>query len=575
MTNLYTQEIEREINDSIQYALQKRGILGWIRSLFNEEESEAVAKEAVADLKRKGLLEEARNYLSKLDELPEWDPSAEAEARKREKEFRKTQITLKILDELPHVKVVKKKLLGIVPRYHVTLNPGYEEFFHNHLGDYTRSEIYSVLQELEAKFTGKNKEKIQALRKEFEKREGISRNKKIAIIIAGILLGAAAGYGLYSLFHKKPNPVLAYLIEKKKSDEYALFKPLDSDGIMQPEEKALIDYFNTLPSEYRNKKEVLSILGSIVSDGRVTAKELNSFKDPDSDGLDTLYEIEIGTDPFKPNPNVAFAVKNGIQDVKLLKSLFSPLDSDGVMQSEEKAWDKLIVNNKEALAVATLLSYLSNQSKDGKITSEELSRADNFTFLVKEMYNVIKGEDKAEDKLSDADYSAKLGLKLGFDKTRATEATAKAIAEYAVAVKEEGLPEQLDALQLLTEGTQNEQYGEKLVDFSPIVFHSVDGNDYVLEIDKPRNTWMLAKQMYLINQTGFPIIKHPEVFEGLNGKIIANAYSLFDAKYGISYMEKEVNNRTITPTDEDVWDLIMLQWKLYSDKAFNKSALYN
>ena len=81
--------------------------------------------------------------------------------------------------------------------------------------------------------------------------------------------------------------------------------------------------------------------------------------------------------------------------------------------------------------------------------------------------------------------------------------------------------------------------------------------------------------MYLINQTGFPIIKHPEVFEGLNGKIIANAYSLFDAKYGISYVEKEVNNRTITPTDKDVWDLIMLQWELYSDKAFNKSALYN
>jgi hypothetical protein len=57
------------------------------------------------------------------------------------------------------------------------------------------------------------------------------------------------------------------------------------------------------------------------------------------------------------------------------------------------------------------------------------------------------------------------------------------------------------------------------------------------------------------------------MFEGLNGKIIANAYSIFDAKYGINYVEQILNGRTLKPTDSDVWDLIMLHWNLYSNKA--------
>jgi len=68
------------------------------------------------------------------------------------------------------------------------------------------------------------------------------------------------------------------------------------------------------------------------------------------------------------------------------------------------------------------------------------------------------------------------------------------------------------------------------------------------------------------------------MFEGLNGKIIANAYSIFDAPYGIKYAEEFINGRTLKPTDKDVWDLIMLQWNLYSNKALQLSGgdkLYN
>ena len=64
----------------------------------------------------------------------------------------------------------------------------------------------------------------------------------------------------------------------------------------------------------------------------------------------------------------------------------------------------------------------------------------------------------------------------------------------------------------------------------------------------------------------------------MNGKIIANAYSIFDASYGINYAEEIINGRTLKPTDKDVWDLIMLQWNLHSNKApqlGGENKLYN
>jgi len=47
---------------------------------------------------------------------------------------------------------------------------------------------------------------------------------------------------------------------------------------------------------------------------------------------------------------------------------------------------------------------------------------------------------------------------------------------------------------------------------------------------------MLAKHLKMINDSGFNILEYPEMFEGINGKVIANTYSFLDAKYGISYV---------------------------------------
>jgi hypothetical protein len=60
----------------------------------------------------------------------------------------------------------------------------------------------------------------------------------------------------------------------------------------------------------------------------------------------------------------------------------------------------------------------------------------------------------------------------------------------------------------------------------------------------------------MLNDSGFDILKHPEIFYGLNRKVAGNVYSLFDADYGIKYYDYTY------PMDKRAWDLMMLEWKL-------------
>ena len=326
-------------------------------------------------------------------------------------------------------------------------------------------------------------------------------------------------------------------------------------------------------------------------DGIPDVDELSKYhtdpnsRDTDSDGLTDYQEVFVyHTDPLKPDPNVKHALDSGLEKyIEIVK----PLDNDGVQDSNEKQFVELMASSREALDVPTFINYLKDKTSDGRITREELEYSSNFASLVKGLYSEIYNaknlyenntQFKITDPLKTIDYSSSLGLKLGFDKELAKDATAKAIGYYGIAVVDRGLPEDFNEISLLTNATQIDKYGDKLVDFSPIVFHSVYRNNFVLTPDAGRETWMLARHLKLIMESGFNILEHPEMFEGLNGKIIANAYSIFDAKYGVNYAEQTLNRRTLKPIDNDVWDLIMLQWNLYSNKApqlGGENKLYN
>jgi len=388
--------------------------------------------------------------------------------------------------------------------------------------------------------------------------------RNVIIASGAAVVGGIAGYLAWKAYNDNYKQTLeAYARQKGLPKDFVdIAKQMEDNA----ENRKKVDVVALTLELYGSKDELKEALKQKFKDG-----SLNELNNLDGDAFpqvklsdQQIVEKDVGGNPLIPNPNLAYALNNGLPKEYLY--LVKPLDADGVMQPEERGFNDVLIAYKKLLAIQTLLDYLEAKSKDGRITNDELQQANNFSYLVERIYSVISEEELAKDKINDTDYAAKLGLKLGFDRVKASNATAFAIAEYGVAVKELNLPLELEALRLLTEGTQTPKYGDKLVNFEPIVFRSVDGNDYVLVINKPRNTWMLARHLRNIRDSGFDVIQHPEMFEGINTKIIANAWSLFDAEYGISFMEKE-KGRVIKPTDSDVWDLMMLQWKLYSQFA--------
>jgi len=141
------------------------------------------------------------------------------------------------------------------------------------------------------------------------------------------------------------------------------------------------------------------------------------------------------------------------------------------------------------------------------------------------------------------------------------------VNNVTIANEQLGLPEfGRNDLWRLTNATQRLE-GKYLLNFSPIVFKSVNSSDVYLIPIPARETWMLTELLRRINQTGFDILKNPGVYLALNGKVIANDFCLFDEAWGISYYDKN-----ITTTDPRVWDVIMLQWEKYLS-AHNDSGM--
>ena len=118
---------------------------------------------------------------------------------------------------MENVKLNKGKRL--VLRYmHITFNR-YEEFFHNHLSDHSIKDIDDTLKGLKRELTWNNKLKGKALRKEFEKREGISRRKRLTLLTLGLLAGTLA----LSYYH------FIYLPEQRRAPyrKYGTSKQID------------------------------------------------------------------------------------------------------------------------------------------------------------------------------------------------------------------------------------------------------------------------------------------------------------------------------------------------------------
>jgi hypothetical protein len=293
----------------------------------------------------------------------------------------------------------------------------------------------------------------------------------------------------------------------------------------------------------------------VLNDTDFTLRAVDCFK------LSSSYRgrIEFSRD----NPNAAYALGRGLN--LSLVSLILPLDSDRMQDANEKQFIDLIVDNRRILAIPTFSRYLGRVASDGEVTDGELECSRNFASLVGGVYDAIyaakhlyeeNGNLRIKDPVKTIDYSSSLGLKLGFDRELARNATVKALAYYGIAVVDRKLPEDFAEISLLARAAQIGKYGDMLVKFSPMILHSYDGSPHVYTVDAGKSAWVLAKHMKMLNDSGFDILKHPEIFYGLNRKVAGNVYSLFDADYGIKYYDYTY------PMDKRAWDLMVLEWKL-------------
>jgi len=299
-------------------------------------------------------------------------------------------------------------------------------------------------------------------------------------------------------------------------------------------------------------------------------------KDTDNDGLSDYQEIFVyHTDPLKPNPNVKQALDLGLEKhIDIVK----PLDEDGSQSPNEKAFVELMAGRKEILAIPALAEYLKKQATDGTITEEELRCSHNFSHLVKGLYDeisnfyfVVRDEygkeqrvfiDSAEERIEITDYASRRGLELGFDGSLASNATVKGIAYYAIGARKDNLPEDMEALRLLTTATQVEKYGNNLMDFDPIVIEDAAGNTIVIEsYDRARDTWMIAQLLKHRPE----LVEQPKKYEWINRMIQQLAWKFFDDEYGPSFFD----GKTYTPTDGKVWNVI-LKFHDYMDELPSK-----
>jgi hypothetical protein len=322
---------------------------------------------------------------------------------------------------------------------------------------------------------------------------------------------------------------------------------------------ALLNYIKNLDSDNDGLKDLDEIF----------LYKTNPFKkDSDNDGIDDYEEIFVyKTNPLKKNLNLKYAIYLGIKNFEIIKVL----DEDEEQDYNEKRFVEILAESEELLNSKFYTNYLNEILKDKKIEGEEIKRFEIFSKNSRRIYEILK--DKNSEFL---DYSLNLSLRFDSDKRILKNATIKAISYYSIASVEEKLPENFEEISLLLKATEMEN-GDELIDFPKLVFKSVDGKDFVYETNVARNTWMIAKFLKKNYEIGIDILKHPELFRAINVKITANSFSLFDAKYGISFYEK-LKNRSIKVTDEDVWDLIIFQWKIDLNKTpqFGKSDIpYN
>lgn len=490
--------------------------------------------------------------LANVNKLEIYDPTEQLKQRQFHDEYRQAQLELKLLEEAPYIKVQKMKRFGIIPRKIVELNPGYEEFFHNHLGNYSKNEIYFALKKLEKMLSGGNKEKIRALRKEFEKEEGICRSKKLALALGGILAAGAIGYAAYQHFKNNDQhsnnqqnnngPAEDKTPPTINSVDYKFLPP---DGISlsvnATDDSGIAEILVQVQGNNYSLPLANGLYARNITDGMISEIESLPIKIYASDKFGNCAVESLAAVPNLKEKFLSLAIVNGIlqPDAENFYASYTDL----VQQLFPEDSSSLVSPLKLYSRNSTIFNELHrNISQDPQITVDR----DELLSLTSQLF-------------LDLGYTGNVKVLIpetgNYKEDSLNKQTMQAFGNYSVALNQLGLPKHgRDALFLLGNASQ---INPEIVDFEPVIIKDVDGNIFVIQSNGiARDHWMIAEHLKHTPR----VVKYPEMFEGFNVKVQQNAWDILENPHGPGYYD----NLTYHADDKVIWDkVIMPQWQYY------------
>jgi len=409
-----------------------------------------------------------------------------------------------------------------------------KSFFGELIDNYGTNKVYSAIKELSDETSGNLKLKVNALRKEFENRDGMSRRKKLTLLTLG-LLGATAAFALFNSYyiplHKK-NQRIAQLKKIGLSDEQAYS-------------------FDSMFSKYADNTQFSSTYNQTILD------------------FAGYYKInpELAKKVFNANPEFNNSIR----------FLSFAMDKNNSLRFVEKYPD-LIKGSYEF--------PMELHAKNSTIF-DELYRNISLDPNVKNKNELIS---LASQLFLDLNYTGK--VKVFDSKTHKyreeflKKETIQAFGNYSIAIHQKYLApyEELgsyrrrlygriylldlpkhdrNTLFLLGNATQ---INPDIVDFKPVMLRDADNYMHMVKSNNvPRDVWMIIE--FLKNRN---VLNHPEKYEWINRMIQQLSWEIFDWRDGPNGpLGQRFENKTYKPTDKEVWNVI-LSFYDYMDELPNK-----
>jgi hypothetical protein len=533
--------------EGLDETLFKIDISDWFRIFIGylTEGGKGAAKEIIRSLEEEGKLNEFKEFINNsiasgfglFWENLNKDPEKELEQKLIEGKREILSDIDKILEERQRARLVEYKLLEIIPRKKLVMNPG-REFF-DELSPYA-SEAFKELKKMRP-----GDKVLEAMEKDYNAYR-TSRKKKIALALLGVIAGSLAGYAIYNYFKEDRSAPAIYSVNYKfiPPDKISIaVNATDSSGVAK------------VLAEVQGKNYSLPLINGFysanITDGLISEIENLPIKIYAFDKLNNCAKKELIAVPNLKEKFLSLALANQVPEQKAENFYSSYLEFVQEIFPKNPSW--LIPTLKLYSANSTVFNELHrNISLDPQITmnrKELLSLASQLFLDLgydKKVKVLIPGSGKYKEEFL-------------------TKPTIQTFGNYSIAINQLELPKH-DKNTLFLLGNAS-QINPVITDFEPVIIKDFEGNVFVIKSKNiARDIWMIAEHL---RHTPY-VVNFPEMYEAFNIKVQQNAFDILDNPYGpngrwIIPEDGSIHNpENLTASDKIIWNKVIIpQWDYY------------